>query len=103
MDDMHKVVCIGVVNVHNQDENPQGKIPNIIYDLFDKKNISFDTHNMDVMFEYVVGCMDGFVDLHEREDKFIVAFLFDDILGIEDIGQKKPSIMNEFNSHGFTH
>ena len=45
---------------------------------------------MDVMFEYVQGCMDGFVDLHEREEKSIVAFLFDDVLGIEDIGQNEP-------------
>ena len=66
MDDMHKVVGIGAVSVHNQDGNPQAKLPTIIYDLFDKKKSSFDTHNMDVMFEDVQGCMDGFVDLHKR-------------------------------------
>ena len=86
MDDMHKVVGIWVVSVQNQDDNPQAKLPKIISDLFDKKKSSFDTHNMDVMFEDVQGCMDGFIYLHEREDKSIVAFLFDDVLGIEDIG-----------------
>lgn len=103
MDDMHKVVCIRSISVQNQDDNPQEKIPKIISDLFNKKKNIFDTHNMDVMSEDVQGCMDGFVDLHEREDNFIIVFLFDDVLGIKDIGQKKPSIMNEFNSHGFNH
>ena len=93
MDYMHKFVGIGVVSVQNQDENPQAKLLNLISDLFDKKKSSFDTHNMDIMFEDVQGCMDGFVDLHEREEKFIIAFLFDDVLGIEDIGKKNPSIM----------
>ena len=86
MDNMPKVVCVGGVSVQNQDDNPQAKLPKIISDSFDKKKSSFDTHNMDVMFEDVQGCMDGFVDLHEREDKYIVAFLFDDVLGIEYIG-----------------
>ena len=74
MDDMHKVVCMGDVSVQNQDESPQAKLPKIISDLFDKKQSSFDTHNMD-----------AFVDLHKREDNIIVAFSFDDVLGIEDI------------------
>jgi len=41
--------------------------------------------------------------LHGREEKYIVAFLFDDALGIEGIGQKKPSIINEFRAHSFIH
>ena len=85
MDDMHKVVGIGVVSVQNQDDNPQEKLPKIISDLFDKKKSSFDTHNMDVMFEYVQGCMDGFFDLHERDENLIVSFSFDDVLVIDDI------------------
>lgn len=103
MDDMHKVICIGVVSVQTQDDIPQVKLPKVISNLFDKQKISFDAHNMDVMFEDVQGCMDGFVDLRGREDKYVVAFLFDDVLGIEDTGQQRPSIMNEFNPHGFTH
>ena len=47
--------------------------------------------------------MDIFVDLHGRVDKSVVYFLFDDVLGIEDIKQKKPSVMNEFIAHGFTY
>jgi len=91
------------VSVQTQDDIPQAKLPKVLSDLFDKQKSSFDTHNMDVMFEDVQGCMDGFVDLHERENKSIVAFLFDDVLGIKDIGQQKPSIMNEFSPKGFTH
>ena len=60
MDDMHKVVCIEVVSVQTQDDIPQEKLPKVISYLYDKKNSSFDTHNMDVMFEYVQGCMDVF-------------------------------------------
>ena len=30
MDDMHKVVCIGSISVHNQDDIPQAKLPKII-------------------------------------------------------------------------
>ena len=58
---------------------------------------------MDVMFEDVQGCMDGFVDLHEREDKSIVVFLFYDVLGIEDIGQETLLVMNKFTPRGFTY
>lgn len=103
MDEMHKVVCIGVVSVQNQDDTPQAKIPKFIFDLFSKENISFDTKNMDFMFEDVQGCMNTFVDLHGMEKKCIVAFLFDDSLGIEDIGQHKSSVMNGYSPHGISH
>lgn len=47
--------------------------------------------------------MDIFVDLHGMEDKSFITFLFDDVHGIEDIGQKKPSVMNKLSPHVFTH
>lgn len=37
MDEMHKVVCIGVVSVQNQDYSPQEKLPKVKSKLFDKK------------------------------------------------------------------
>ena len=56
---MHKIFYIVVVIFHFQDDSPQEKLPNIISDLFDKKKISFDTHNMDVVITKLdlIGCL----------------------------------------------
>lgn len=63
MDDTHKVICVRAVSVQTQDDIPQAKLLKVISDFFAKKKISFDTHNVDVMFEDIQGCMDTFVDL----------------------------------------
>jgi hypothetical protein len=71
--------------------------------LFDEQEDSLDTHNMDVIFEDVKGCMNFFVDMHGRVYKPIVAISFDNILRTKEIEQEQQTLMNEACLSVFVH
>ena len=63
--------------------------------MFDEQEDSLDTHNMVVIFEYVQGCMNVFVDMHGRVEKPIVSISFGNILITEEVEQEQQTLMNE--------
>jgi hypothetical protein len=48
---------------------------------------------MIVIFEDVQGCMNGFVDMHGRVYKPIIAISFDNVLRTEEIEQEQQTLM----------
>ena len=71
--------------------------------MFDEQEDSLDAHNRVVIFEYVQGCMNIFVDVHGRVYKPIYAISSDNVLRTEEIEQEQKKLMKEACLSFFVH
>jgi hypothetical protein len=71
--------------------------------LFDAQEDSLDTHNLVVVSGDVQGCMNVFVDMHERVDKPIAAISFENVLRTKEIEQEQQTLRKEARLSIFIH
>jgi hypothetical protein len=88
--DDYEQELISIHSFESQNDSPQEnfqKVNKTKPELFDEQDDSLDTHNMVVIFEYVQGFMNVFVDMHEKVDKPIASISFENVLRTEEIEQ----------------
>jgi hypothetical protein len=100
----HKLISFH--SLESQNDNTQANFKEINKtksEPFDEQEDNPDAHSMAVIFKYVQGCMNVFVDMQGILDKPIAGISFESVPRTEEIEQDQQTLMKEACLSIFAH